>query len=75
MEILLEEIGSYLKCTESFEKHKAELNLIKVQNKFEEIRSRTAAFNSSITAAIYNQQMQDIKKLESLCTLTFTHCR
>ena len=69
MEILLEEIGNYVKCTESFEKHKAELHLMKVQKKFEEIRNRTASFNNSATAAIYLEQMEDIQKLEALCTL------
>jgi len=67
MEILLEEIGSYIKCTENLEKHKAELELMKIQKKFEETKGHLSVLNNPITAALYNQQIADIEKLEAQC--------
>jgi len=69
MEILLIEIGNYIKCTKSLQKHKAELDLMKIQKKFEETRGHLAVLNNPLTAGLYQQQMKDIEKLEAQCTL------
>ena len=67
MEILLEEIGNYIQSSENLERRKAELDLMKIQKKFEDTREHLAVLNNPITAALYNQQIHDIEKLEAQC--------
>ena len=67
MEILLEEISNYLRCTESLEKHKAELELMQTRKKFEAIRGHLAAFNNPSTNNFYEKQLEDIENLEAQC--------
>ena len=67
MEILLEEIGNYVRSNKSLQKRKAELDLIKIQKKFEETRRHLAVLNNPLTLGLYEQQMLDIEKLEAHC--------
>ncbi len=67
MEILLEEIGDYVRSSESLQKRKADLDLMKIKRKFEETRGHLAVLNNPLTAALYQQQIQDIEKLEAQC--------
>ena len=67
MEILLEEISYYTRSSRSLQKRRAELDLTRIQKKFQETKGRLAILNNPITCELYKQQIQDIEKLEAHC--------
>ncbi|MDR3548667.1 MAG: hypothetical protein P4M11_10465 [Candidatus Pacebacteria bacterium] len=68
MEILLEEIGSYVRSSKNLQKRKAAFDLMKIKRKFEQTRGHLAVLHNPLTEALYKQQMRDIARLESQCT-------